>query len=340
MVQDRRSPQPRLTDVAEIAGVSMKTVSNVINGYAHVSESTRTRVLAAIEEVGYRPNLSARNLARGRSGVIALVVPRLEMPYFAALAGRVVERAEARGWFVLIHESGGDLAAEREALEGRFPQRIDGLIVSVQHLAPADLAARTDRTPLVLLGEQTFGSVAHHVAIDNTEAARAAVGHLLELGRRRIALVGATPGPRQQGYVEALESAGLPVLPELMVPITANSGEEGERATRALLELGAATPDGIFAVTDWVALGAMRALHLRGLHVPDDVAVVGFDDIPYARAVTPSLTTVSPDRSALAEAALRMLEAQIAANGGPVPPVDEQVPFSLVVRESTAGIHP
>ncbi|TDE89710.1 LacI family transcriptional regulator [Occultella glacieicola] len=316
----------------------MKTVSNVINGYAHVTERTRTRVLAAIAEVGYRPNLSARNLARGRSGVIALVVPRLEMPYFAALAGRVVERAEARGWFVLIHESGGDHAAEREALEGRFPQRIDGLIVSAQHLAPSDLAERTDRTPLVLLGEQTFGDAAHHVAIDNTEAARAAVEHLLDLGRRRIALVGATAGPRQEGYVEALESAGLPVLPELMVPITANSGEEGERAARALLELGAAAPDGIFAVTDWVALGAMRALHLRGLHVPDDVAVVGFDDIPYARAVTPSLTTISPDRSALAEVALRMLEAQLAAGTGPAAAVDEKVPFTLVVRESTAGI--
>ncbi|UFU03094.1 LacI family transcriptional regulator [Ruania suaedae] len=338
MTADPKAPRPRLTDVAEIAGVSMKTVSNVINGYVHVTEATRTRVQAAIEEVGYRPNLSARNLARGRAGVIALVVPRLEMPYFASLAGRVIEKAEARGWFVLIHETGGDLAAERAALEGHFPQRIDGLIVSAQHLTPADVRARGDRTPLVLLGEQDYGHVADHVAIDNVAAARTATEHLLEQGCRRIAMIGARPGeiedPRAEGYQQALQAADIPVLPELMRPIHGNLGEEGERATQAMLDEVGEPPDGLFAVTDWVALGAIRALQLRGLHVPEDVAVVGFDDIPYARAVTPSLTTVAPDRSAIAEIALRMLEAQSAS--GETEPVDESVPFELLVRESSA----
>ncbi|WP_217632468.1 LacI family DNA-binding transcriptional regulator [Ruania alba] len=341
MVQDRKAGRPRLTDVAEIAGVSMKTVSNVINGYQHVAPRTRERVLAAVEEVGYRPNLSARNLARGRSGVIALVVPQLEMPYFSALAGRVIERAEARGWFVLIHETGGVLAAERAALEGSFPQRIDGLIVSARRLSVDDLQVRKDHTPLVLLGEHGYGEAAHHVAIDNVAAARTAVDHLLGLGCRRVAMIGGDPDdtgdPRMRGYVEALEHAGIGVDRNLMRRITTNSGEEGERATRDLLAQAAEPPDGVFAVTDWVALGAIRALHLAGLHVPGDVAVVGFDDIPYGRAVTPSLTTISPDRTAIAELALGMLEAQL-SGGTLADPVDQNVPFHLVVRESTAGI--
>ncbi|QOR70854.1 LacI family DNA-binding transcriptional regulator [Ruania alkalisoli] len=338
MTADPKAPRPRLTDVAEIAGVSMKTVSNVINGYVHVTEATRQRVQAAIDEVGYRPNLSARNLARGRAGVIALVVPRLEMPYFASLAGRVIEKAEARGWFVLIHETGGELAAERAALEGHFPQRIDGLIVSAQHLTPDDVRARADGTPLVLLGEQDYRHVADHVAIDNVAASRAAVEHLIAQGCRRIAMVGARPeapdDPRAEGYRQALTAAGLPIDGTLMRPIHGNLGEEGERATQRLLAEIPQPPDGLFAVTDWVALGAIRALQLAGLRVPEDVAVVGFDDIPYARAVTPSLTTIAPDRSAIAELALRMLEAQSAS--GETVPMDENVPFELVVRESSA----
>ncbi|UFU06629.1 LacI family DNA-binding transcriptional regulator [Ruania halotolerans] len=341
MAQDQKTGRPRLTDVAEIAGVSMKTVSNVINGYQHVAPRTRERVLAAVDEVGYRPNLSARNLARGRSGVIALVVPRLEMPYFSALAGRVIERAQARGWFVLIHETGWDRAAERAALEGHFPQRIDGLIVSTQRLSAEDLRMRTDRTPLVLLGEHGYGDLAHHVAIDNVAASRTAVEHLLDRGCRRIAMIGADPDdgddPRMRGYTEALGHAGLRLDRNLMRRIESNSGEEGERATRDLLAQVGEPPDGLFAVTDWVALGAIRALHLAGLHVPDDVAVVGFDDIPYARAVTPSLTTISPDRTAIAELALQMLEAQL-SGGELAEPVDQHVPFHLVVRESTTGI--
>ncbi|HIZ37675.1 MAG TPA: LacI family transcriptional regulator, partial [Candidatus Ruania gallistercoris] len=328
--------------VAEIAGVSMKTVSNVINGNVRVTEGTRERVLAAVQTVGYRPNLSARNLARGRSGVIALVVPRLEMPYFAALAGQVIDHAEARGWFVLIHETGWDRAAERAALEAQFPQRIDGLIVSAQHLQRSDLDERRATTPLVLLGERSFGAAAHHVAIDNAAAAQTAVAHLIAQGRRRIAMVGSSrdiaDDPRMRGYLQALEAAGLTADAELMLPIRENSGEQGELVVRTLLESQVDRPDGIFAATDWVALGVMRALHLHGLHVPDDVAVVGFDDIPYARTVTPSLTTIAPDRSALAELALRMLEAQINDTGGLAAPVDETVPFELVVRESTTRI--
>ena len=316
----------------------MKTVSNVIHDHPYVTEETRRRVLSAIDEVGYRPNLSARNLARGRSGVIALVVPRLEMPYFAALASRIVEQAEARGWFVLIQQSGGDGQVERRALAGRFPQRIDGLIISAEQLTAQDVTSRADRTPLVMLGDMDFGEHAHHVGIDNAQAAREAVDHLLRSGRRRIAMIGATPEcppeSRTAGYLTALKEAGVEAPAGFMRTIAANSGEEGQRALCDLLDEVAEPPDGIFAVTDWVALGAVRELRARGLHVPSDVAVVGFDDIPYTRVSSPSLTTISPDRAAVAEQAISKLEAQLRGASSPAEPTRSRVPFSLSIRES------
>ncbi|GAA1488716.1 LacI family DNA-binding transcriptional regulator [Brachybacterium sacelli] len=345
MTTDRRSPRPRLTDVAAVAGVSMKTVSNVMGGYAPVSEATRAKVLAAVDQVRYRPNLSARNLARGRSGVIALTVPRLDLPYFASLAGSVVEAAGEHGWFVLMHQTGGDLDGERRALLGDHPQRLDGMILSTQWLEAEEIAARPDPTPLVVLGDHPVPGPVPHVGIDNHAAGLAAAQHLLATGRRRIALIGApSPGAepgRAQGLIDGVRAAGLPVLPELTRPITANTGDAGESATARMLAEVDEVPDALFAVTDWVAMGAIRALHARGLAVPRDVAVMGFDDIPYARSVSPSLTTIAPDREAVARSAVEALEAQVGGvlpgdDAGPAAPDGEHfAPFELVVREST-----
>lgn len=349
MTTDRRSPRPRLTDVAAVAGVSMKTVSNVVNGYAPVTEATRAKVLTAVEQVGYRPNLSARNLARGRSGVIVLAVPRLDLPYFASLAGSVVEAAAAHGWFVLMHQTGGDLAGERRALLGDHPQRIDGMILSSQWLGSDEIAARPDPSPLVVLGDHPLPGSVPHVGIDNRAAGRAASEHLIATGGRRIALIGAPslradPG-RAQGLIDGLRAASLPVLPELMRPIPTTTGDAGEAATAAMLAEVDEAPDALFAVTDWVAMGAIRALHAHGLEVPADVAVMGFDDIPYARSVSPSLSTIAPDRPAVARLAVEALEAQVtkmasataATDGRDVGRSDSDhfAPFELVAREST-----
>ncbi|MBB5833759.1 LacI family DNA-binding transcriptional regulator [Kribbella italica] len=336
--------RPRLADVAARAGVSMKTVSNVINDFQHVSADTRARVQAAIDEIGYRPNLSARNLALGRAGLIALVVPQLDMPYFAALAGQVLQAAAKRDWVVLIQQTGGDLTVERDALAGRFPQRIDGLILSSTAVGSAELRKRTDRTPLVMLGDRNYQGAAQHVAIDNVAAAAAAVTHLAELGRRRIAMIGSSPGdrrhPRLVGYRLAMKAAGLPIDDRLIKPVRNNLGEEGEQQMTALLaEHAQDPPDAVFCVTDWVALGVVRALRTRGFRVPEDVAVVGFDDIPYGRAATPTLSTISPDRSAIARLAVDSLQAQFeaAAAGTAYEVGEQQAAFRLVVRESSGG---
>lgn len=335
-----RAPGSRATlrEVAELAGVSLKTVTNVVHGRANVRESTRDRVLAAIEEVGYHPNLSARNLALGRAGTIALVVPQLDMPYFASLAMHVLEVAEQAGWFVLIVQTRGDAEVERNLLRGAFPQRLDGVVFDPLHVTAQEIRDRVDPTPLVLIGEKPYRGLADHVAIDNAAAARTAVDHLVATGRRRIGMIGAsftaTEDDRRDGYLDGVRAHGLSWQPAWVRPVGANTGEEGALATAALLdEAGDDRPDALFCATDWLALGAIRELTIRGLRVPDDVAVVGFDDIPYGRVSTPTLTTIASARDEIARAAVESLERQ---QRGPTEPREIEAGFSLVVRESSA----
>jgi len=327
-----------LTDVAEAAGVSMKTVSNVVNGSVHVREATRQRVLDAIDNLGYRPNIAARNLALGRSGVIAFAVPQLDRPYFASLAARMLDEAETFGWIVQFHQTGGRREAELALLTDRHPARLDGIIMSPLGLTPEDVQQRDPALPLVLLGE-TAGEqhLADHVGIDNRDAGRVATDHLLALGRRRVMALAPGPGlidVRINGYRDALAAAGLPADEDIVLATGGLRGEDAERTLGRWLDSGNPAPDAVFAATDWLAMGAIRALVLRGLKVPEQVAVVGFDDIPYDLATLPTLTTVAPDRVAIARLALQALRDQ----QPDADPLRLQAPFTLVVRESTAGI--
>src|SRR6478735_8781871 len=213
----------RLRDVAAAAGVSVKTVSNVVHGYAHVADDTRLRVQRAIDELRYRPNLSARNLRRGRSGLVALAVPELELPYFAELANHVVRAAEARGWTVLIDQTDGTREREDLVLGGIRAHLIDGVIFNPLASGRRELERRTDQTPLVLLGERVYGGPVDHVSIDNVAAAHEVVAHLVGLGRTRIAAIGeqrrrsaGTARLRLRGYTQALKANGLPLDPDLV----------------------------------------------------------------------------------------------------------------------------
>jgi DNA-binding LacI/PurR family transcriptional regulator len=335
----------RLADVATRAGVSVKTVSNVVNGYAHVSADTRARVDAAIAELDYRPNLAARHLRSGRSGIVALALPELDFPYFAELARHVVEAARQRGWTVLIDQTDGERERERLAMESFGTRLIDGVILSPLATGPRDLAARRATTPMVLLGERVYDGPDDHVSIDNVAAARLAVEHLVGHGRRRIAAVGTqamrsagTARLRAAGYREALRDAGLSVVPELMIPAASYHGEHGAAAVDPLLALPE-PPDAIFCFNDLLALGALRRLHEKGVRVPDDVAVVGIDDIEDGRYSVPSLTTVRPDKQRIAELAVRLLADRLEAPEAEAhrSPRELDAPFDLVVRESTGG---
>ncbi|WP_238013392.1 LacI family DNA-binding transcriptional regulator [Dactylosporangium sp. AC04546] len=336
----------RLKDVAERAGVSVKTVSNVVNGYAHVSPDTRARVEEAVAALGYRPNLTARNLRRGRTGVIALAVPELDQPYFAELAGHVVAAAATRDWTVLIDQTNGDPERERLVAEGIRDHLVDGVIFSPLALTGADLAGDAaggdGRPPLVLLGERVEGAAADHVAIDNVAAARDMTVHLAAAARRRVAAIGAqesaegaTARLRLAGYRAGLRDAGLPFDPALVAPARAWRRTDGAAAMRALLAV-TPPPDAVFCGNDTLALGALRALHEAGLRVPDDVAVAGFDDIEDGRFATPSLTTVAPDKARLAGVAVELLAARLSGVGSG-PPRAETVPYELRLRESTGG---
>jgi DNA-binding LacI/PurR family transcriptional regulator len=328
-----------LKDVADLAGVSVKTVSNVVNGYQFVTPSTRVRVQQAIETLGYRPNLGARNLRGGRTGLIAFAVPELGIPYFAELAGLVIKAAERYGWTVLIEQTEGRADREGTIARGIRPHLVDGAIVSALTLDPAAAEAAGRSLPLVLLGERVQGAPVDHVAIDNVAAARAATEHLIGRGRHRIAAIGDQPDQstgtaalRRTGYLAALRDAGLP---DRVVPAAQYHPDEG-RAAMARLLTEPRPPDAVFCFNDLLAIGALRAAHDRGLRVPEDVAVVGFDDIEEGAYATPSLTTVAPDKAAIADRAVTLIRERLDADT-PSAPRSVVVPHQIRVRESTIG---
>lgn len=328
----------RLQDVAEHAGVSTKTVSNVVNDYPHVTPEMRAKVLRSIAKLGYRPNATARRLATGRTGTLALAVSDVRIPYFAELAQTVAKQAATRGYRLLLEQTGDSIEAERSMLLGRESGLIDGLIFQPSKLETAELAQYTLQAPMVLIGENAAPDSVDNVMIDNIRAARRATSQLLALGRRRIAFVGheaagisETSRQRLQGMHLALAEAGLPVQPELEIPTAAIGAAEAEEAVGAALDAGMDV-DGIFCRDDLSALGTLRALRVRGLRVPEDIAVVGWDDVAWARFIHPTLTTVRPNIDRLAQMALDLLEERIAGEAGPGRHLI--VEHSLIVRES------
>jgi DNA-binding LacI/PurR family transcriptional regulator len=331
----------RMKEVASRAGVSVKTVSNVVNGYLHVAPSTRERVQRAIDEMGYRPNLSARSLRSGRTGIIAVAVPRLDEPYFAELAAAVIAVADARGCTVLVEQTDGLVEREQLAVAGIRPDLIDGLILSPLALGADDLLGPSGAsTPLVLLGERISDTRHDHVAIDNVGAARLATEHLLSLGRTGVAAIGAmdavtaqTAQLRRTGYRAALDAAGLAVLPAHEQEVAGFTREAGARAADRLLDLPN-RPEAVFCFNDLLALGALHALHRRGVRVPEDIAVIGVDDIAESRFSTPTLSTVAQDVDEIARLAVDALLRRV-AGGADDPPREVTVPHTLLVRDST-----
>jgi LacI family repressor for deo operon, udp, cdd, tsx, nupC, and nupG len=343
-----------LKDVAKLAGVSVRTVSNVVNDYPYVTEATRSRVQQALDQLDYRPNLAARSLRTGRSEIIALAVPRIDVPYFGELARHIVKAAERHSYTVLIEQTDGLEQREKRLFADGGPHLIDGLILHPLALQPKDLRARVGETPLVLVGEQVYHSPTDHVAIDNVAAARTATAHLLELGRRRIAAIGCRHSPRPavlelrggqirgpaehlrfRGYAAALRDAGVAVERRLVVPAGSLDRQGGVRAMERLLA-SKKPPDAVLCYNDMLALGAIRTLLDRGYRVPEDVAVVGIDDIEDGRFSTPSLTTIAPDKAQIANLIVDLLLSRI-RGGNAEPPRELQADFTLVVRESTVG---
>jgi DNA-binding LacI/PurR family transcriptional regulator len=336
-----RNRATSVKDVAKLAGVSGKTVSNVVNGYVHVTPEMRARVQRAIDALNYRPNPTAQLLRRGQTGIITLAVPRLDVPYFAELAGLIVRAADELGYTVLVDQTEGQRDRELALFHGDRRRLYDGVIYSPLALGRSELIARRDVTPLVLLGERVSGGPADHIAIDNVAAAAMATEHLVAIGRRRIAAIGHQPNAsgetahlRLQGYRQALEAAGIAPQDSLIAPATQFDRPSGARAMTALLEAHSA-PDGLFCFNDLLAFGAMRVLHDHGIRVPDDIAIVGFDDVDEAAYGVPSLTSISPDKAEIAAQSVRRLLNRMRHDDGP--PQEIVVAHRLQIRETTAG---
>lgn len=333
-----------LKDVAGAAGVSVKTVSNVVNGYDFVKAATRVKVLAAIEELGYQPNLAARNLRAGRTGVIGLAVPSLSFSYFAELADAVLEASRRLGFVTLIEQTGGDREAELELLRGSRLSMLDGLMFSPLGMSMDDVDALNVDYPLVLLGERIFGGPTDHVVMQNVEGGYAATEHLIASGRTRIAALGAhvaervgSASLRLEGYRAALKDHGLDLGDELVVFREGWHRTDGAAATQELLDSGVPF-DAIFALNDELALGALRVLNQEGVRVPEDVAVIGFDNLIEGQFAMPSLSTIDPGRSSIAERAVDALIERIGDRNGEVgAPRMIEVPFTTVVRESSSA---
>ena len=327
-------------DVAALAHVSPKTVSNVINGVVYVRPETRQRVEDALAELNYVPNLSARGLRNGRSGVIALALPDLATAYSAEMAHAFVESAHARGWGVHIEETGSRTRREEELLSQARANLVDGLVLNPIILAESAVARSTSLPPVVLIGE-VEQTVTDQVRVDPIAAAHDMTQHLIGAGARRIAIVGgpallatATAKLRAVGYRSALSEAGIPLDDRLEISCrswTPRCGAESVAAFLATNQL----PDAFFCFTDSLAIGALSTLWGAGIRTPADTLVAGFDDIAEAEYAWPPLTTVSFDKRVFADNALDLLTARISDRERE--PVLTTVPHRLILRASTGS---
>ncbi|MBN9128966.1 MAG: LacI family DNA-binding transcriptional regulator [Paenarthrobacter ureafaciens] len=325
-------------DVARRAGVSPKTVSNVMNGVVPVSAPTRFKVEQAMQELDYVPNLSARGLRNGRSGVIGLALPDLATPFSAELAHHVVEVAHEQGWSVQIEETGLDPQREQDLMTRARSNLIDGLILNPVVLQESAVKVGVSLPPVVLLGEVTQ-HIADRVFVDSMAAARDMTLALAKPGRRRIAVLGvnaarpsSTAIHRAAGYESALEALGIAPDDDLLIRCEKWTSESAAAALDSWLD-SHPVPEALFCFTDSMALGALNVLWKRGIRVPDDIAVAGFDDVADGRFAVPPLTTVSFDRRLVASEALRLLTDRMTDRDSSQRVV--QVGYSIVERGSS-----
>ncbi|MGO4128173.1 LacI family DNA-binding transcriptional regulator [Inquilinus sp. YAF38] len=332
-----------LRDVANRAGVSIGSVSAVINRTAPVSATLRLRVMAAIDELGYAPDGVARSLKTGRTRTIGLVIPDITNPLFAALAAATERACDAAGYALVLCATADDPEKELRALRLMRTQRADGLILVLSGVEPGNVDAirRLVTMPAVLV-DRTLRGLADFdsVTVDNRAAARLAVEHMIGCGHRRIGIVTGRPGisistERFEGYREALAAAGIPLDDDLAACGDFHI-ETALQATAALLQRRP-RPTAIFSTSNLTTIGVMRAIAEQGLSCPQDVSVAGIDDFEWSTAFSPRLTAVVQPVQAIGERAVECLLARLA---GPPPtePVRDVFAPQLVIRESCRAI--
>jgi len=339
--------RPTIRQVAARAGVSHQTVSRVINAEGYVGQATRARVLKAIAELNYVPNGIARSLSSNRSHTLGVVSNDISDHSFAELAAGAELEARRQGYYLIIGSVDDELPEDEEAYLRLMQQRrIEGLIVARPRLrAPSRrlLVEMARSIPTVVIASRVEAPRLHSVDIDNHGGGRAAVAHLVERGHRELATI---TGPldwvsasaRLEGARDALREAGLGG--ELLVEGSADWGVEGGRAAMSRLLASGRRFTAVFAQSDLLALGAIAELQAHGVAVPRDVSVVGYDDIPVARYLSPALTTIRQPMGAVGARAVQILVQRLAhsSSAGAQPRArHDLVGVSLVVRNSVAS---
>ena len=329
-----------LEDVAKMAGVSRSTVSRVINGEPNVNETTRFKVEKVIKDINFQPNLAARSLAAGQTHILGLVIPvgvsaLFSDPFFPLLVQSISFACNQKGYSIMLWLAEPEF--ERRTIhQVLYNGLIDGVIVSSMDVKDSIIQTLSERSlPFVTIGRNPLSERTSYVDVDNCNGAREAVLHLLHQGRRRIATIS---GPlnmivgvdRLKGYQDALRESGLTYNPDWVVE--GDFTDEGGYA--AMRRLISHKPDAVFVASDIMAVAAMRALQDAGFKVPEDVAIIGFDDIPLASRTTPPLTTVRQPVSRMGISAVDILLSLI--NHPSIHPHRVILSTELVIR-STCG---
>ena len=335
-VKRRGGGAPTLEDVGRRAGVSRALASLVIRGSPRVSAERRERVLAAAAELGYRPNASARFLASRRSQMIGVLLNDLRNPFFAEIVEGIEAIAGSLGYQLMLANAARSREREQHALDAFLQHRVDGLIL----LSPLESATRIAQLaaglPVIVVSRFARVQGADTVLTDETHGAHLAVEHLVHLGHRDIVHVdggsGASSRPRRRGYERAMREYGL----QPWVVDGEFTEEAGARAVDALLA-GERLPTAIFAANDLFAAGAMDRLEEHGLHVPEDISIVGYDNTFLAAIRHISLTTVDQPREEMGRLAMRIVAGRLdGGDGDGRAPGTHLVVATLVVRRTTA----
>ena len=325
-----------IRDVAARAHVSPATVSRVLNGRTDVAVELRDRVLAAVSDLGYRPNGAARSLRTRATTVLGVVISDITNPFFTAMVRGVEDTAQEAGYSVVLANTDEDPAKERRYFEVAAAEQMAGVVLSPASTSHSRIDVLTERgIPTVTIDRRLRGVQVDSVTVNNFRAAAEATAHLIEQGCRRIGVVAGpattTTGARRlAGYRAALRDAGMPADPDLVVNADFRI-DGGRAATEGLLRRNGI--DGLFVSNNLMTIGALEALGSVGRSVPDDLAVVGFDDIAWATALRPPLTVVTQPTYEIGRRAAELLLARV--RGDDSPPQHLVLPATLVVRESS-----
>lgn len=344
-----KKKQATLSDIAATVGVTPMTVSRVINRNGYVSDETRQKVLQVVKDMNYRRNGLARNLKRQRTDTIGLVLGDISNPYSTELARAVKETCSVRGYNVFVCISEHSAKEDIAAFESLANHSVDGIIVASRSNRDGNEYLRgivENNVPVVVIGRDFQHEAVDYISTDNLNGGFEATQHLIDLGHERIGFIGATLSnkdnlKRLQGYLRALEQHDIPIderlitgRKEAVTDVPGYSTEEnGYEGMKRLLSLPN-RPTAVFARNDFTAIGAMTAIKEAGLKIPEDIAIIGFDDIPLAIHVSPSLTTVRQPLRVQGHIAAELLLRRI--ENEDTPQREEHIlDCELIIREST-----